>query len=263
MSEYAFVGSLSCKRFKEMLCSVQPISDTVNIRFHGVQDTTPLTYWADDGDGQRPTSAIIGVTTMSMFRAVAGGRGGHVIQVNVKALIRRVAAFDTKRDINLILTSKDNKPLLIMEQWRTAEDQEAQASPDSGTVSVSYSEVQPVTPVLPKGAYATVNLDRLNKVLQALKQTTDTITVNIRPGEFEVNAITKRLQDGWTQPTTTKGSATGVFAAGLLKNAVAAAVQADNFGEVHLAEDSPIKIQSVSEDLTVAIYLADREGMEA
>lgn len=249
-----FAAHLSAARLKDMVASAKPISKTLVLELDSGNEGRHLRYWAID-DGR--VTAMVGVARDNMFQAIGGDDTPHVIEVPTALLHQAISVFDSKRTLDLKLRLEDNRFALILVQAKQDGEE-----PDIRTISVVASNSTPTAPVVPKVAYAAIDLTRLNKVLGGLKQNTDVVMVSIGNAEFEVSANTKRLQDGWKHPTTTVGKASGIFAVGALKNVVSGAVQADSFGEIFLTDEEPLRVQAVSEDLTVQFWVARREAMK-
>lgn len=249
---------LKAARFKDMIASAKAIGETVCIEVNSSEGGEIMRYWADDADrGSRPICAMVGAPSHSMFSACEGDDETHAFRVPAKHLVQCISAFDPKRDVEMRLLRQESKLVLTLQQ---AKDDES--DPDVRSLSVEPTDAKPVIPTLTKSAYAPVDLKKLAKVLGGLKQSTNIVTVRISPGEFEVQTSTRSLQDGWKHASTTEGRAEGIFAVTYLKKVVTGAKAGDAFGEIHLAQDSPLHISSVSEDLTIDTYVASSEVMK-
>lgn len=250
-----FAANLPASRLKEMAASAKAVSDLVIMELDSGNEGHHLRYWAMD-EYPAAICAMVGSAEDLMFQAIGGDDVPHTIQVATKLLHQCASAFDMKRNLDLRLRVENNKHLLVLSQ--TDKDGE---KPDVRTITVQPSTIQPKTPTIPKGAYAPVDLERLDKVLNSIKQNTDVVTVSISPGELEISASTSRLRDGWKHATPSSGRAEGLFAVKSLKRVILGAAETSKHGEIYLTEDEPLKVQAVSEDLIVTFWVAGRESM--
>lgn len=256
VNAFLFVACLPANRLKAMVASAKGISDILILQLDSGASapSNKIRYWAIDEGG---ICAMLGTIQDEMFTAVDGDDAPHTIQVSAKVLHQCVGAFDGDRDMEIRLLSNDGRRTLELVQTRP-EIEEA----DRRTISVVDSSSTPKVPIIPKGAYASVDLKRLNKVLNGLKQNTDVVTVSIRPDNLSVSASTKRMQDGWSHPTVTTGKADGLFSVKDLKRVVANAKELDSNGEIYLTEDFPLRVESICEDARAIYWLAGREVMK-
>lgn len=246
-------------RLKDIVASAKTISDTIVVRINSDSEAQTLTYWADDGDdkGTRPTVAMVGNSSPDLFLACEGDDLPRIIQMPTKHFEECVKAFDSDRPLDIRLITQDQAFVLVMRQSKDDE-----SDPDQRSITVQASQSAPVQPIIPKGAYAAVDLQTVNKVLGGLKKSTDIVQVSIRTDTLEISASTKRLQDAWTHATSTNGRATGLFGATYVKKAVQGALKVEKVGDLHLTDDQPLKITAAAEDLTATFYVAGRDVMK-
>jgi len=257
-----FAASIPTNRLKALVDSAAAVAKDLTLRLDDASDT-PIRIWAG---GKGSIVAMEGQTKEAFFKGLGGDGETRTIALAAKLMQDAVKVFNQAEMVHLSLEEdkaegKAPRVLYLVLRQETASEEEGQV--DEGQQRFTVQEVvsEPVRPSLPKSAYAAVDLGRLKKAMDGLKKNSDVVAVDIGDSDVVVGLVTKKLQHGWRQSATTSGKAHSLFASDSLQKAVKGAAAVATYGEFHLANNEPIRIEAVSEDLHATFYVANREAM--